>query len=102
DPRRVSVRAPLPPRPRGPLPAKLNVLLVPVADESIVPVRPLASPMVNRRLVLAGAAVLYCNVPPPKTRSAAEPPEDPWPMLLAVLTLAKVDTLRETASMVLV
>src|SRR2546427_193109 len=41
--------------------------------------------MWNRRLLLAGVAPVYCNVPPPNTKFELRlPPKLPVPMLLAV------------------
>ena len=88
EPVRVSVRAPLPPKAIDPVFVKLMLLAAVPCEESSVAVNPLASPMVKRRSVLVAAAVLYCRVPPPKTISAAEPPEVPLPMLLTVSMFA--------------
>ena len=90
-PVRVKVRLPVPEATNAPVPVKVSGLALFEPEASILP--PLAV-NVNRRLVVWAAEPLYCNVPPSKTRSAAEPPAEPFPMLLLVLTAASVLTFR--------
>ena len=81
-PVRVSVRAPDPPNAIAPVPVKARPLAADAAEESMVAVRPLASPMVKRRSVLATLAALCRKVPPPKTRFPAVAAEAPMLLLL--------------------
>ena len=91
-PAKVRVRAPLwLLKPMRSVLVKLKVLFGPAAEESSVP--PLV-PTPKRRLVVAAVLLLYCRVPPLRIKSAAEPATEPLPMLLAVLTAAKVPTFR--------
>ena len=73
------------------VPVKLSVLLELAAEESIVP---LLAPRLKRRLVVAAVLLLYCSVPPLRTRSVTKVVAEPWPRLLAVFAAANVPTFR--------